>query len=151
METGRNQRKYQGIPQTPPPRKHGLDSHLTIVQNKLELAMQALVTSQEANAREPVAQAAAWVRSAWEDIQQQRRHILQRQALDRWADNPTTTLLSQAEEKDVRTTTCVPTRYMPAGQKFWSEHQIPSQGARKPQEVPSHKGKREGKGNGKRL
>ena len=94
--TGKTLTKYQEIPQTPPPRKHRLDSNLAIMQNKLEMAMQALVHSQETNEREPVAQAAAWIRSAWEDIHQQRRHLLagrQSHKLDKRVDDTRRKLL----------------------------------------------------------
>jgi hypothetical protein len=71
LNTLRNQAKTQpkfaGVPETPPARKNRIDNNLHVIQGKLEMAMHALVKSQETNNMQQVGQVAAWFRSAWQD------------------------------------------------------------------------------------
>ena len=68
---------YKHVPQTPPPRgKNRVDSALFNAQKKMEQAMHLLVHNIETGDRETLSLSAAWIRSIWEDIQQQRRHLL---------------------------------------------------------------------------
>ena len=71
----KTQPKFAGVPETPPARMNKIDNNLHVIQGKLEMAMHALVNSQETNNMQQVGQVAAWLRSAWQDAHEQRRHL----------------------------------------------------------------------------
>ena len=146
----KSQKKYMHVPQTPPPRKHRLDTNLTIPQTKLEHAMHALVHNQETNEREAVATAAALVRSAWEDLQQQRRHILagkQAFKLDKRTDDTRPRLLSKEEEQKINRGR---KPFVPRARTFWGDTpaQSSTQGSQPPRAPSKPRGKGKGKGKG---
>jgi hypothetical protein len=66
---------YDGVPQTAPPRNHKVDRDLCTIQQKIERAMHALVHHQETGDNNNLAIVAANLRSAWEDVHQQRRNF----------------------------------------------------------------------------
>lgn len=102
---------YTGVPSTPAARRHRTDSNLAQTQQKLELVMHLLVhffeqpEVEKLVAAQHVAQASAWIRSAWQDLHEQRRSLFAgRQAwkLDPRPDDTKTRLLSQEEEKRIK-------------------------------------------------
>lgn len=142
------------MPETPPARRNRVDSNLTMVQRKLEHAMNAMVHSQETNSREQLGQAAAWVRSAWEDILQQRRHLLagkQSFKLDKRTDDTRTRLLNKEEEDKINKARRPATN---ARKTWWGDTQTwagnSSQSSTFPKKTGG-KGKGKGKGRGKGL
>ena len=137
--------RYQGIPQTPAPRRHRTDTALFLAQRKQEIATHQLVHHLESGDRQSLGAAAAYIRSTWEDLQQQRRGLLagrQSFKLDRRTDDNKARLLSKEEEQKI---TRGP-RPKPRARSFWGE---PSQ----PQEThipkPTHPKRGRGKGKGK--
>ena len=95
---------YQHVPQTPPPRKNRIDNGLCTAQKKLEHAMNMMVHGLEMNDRQFTGVAAAWVRSAWEDLNQQRRYLIagkQSFKLDHRADDNRPRLLTKEEEQQI--------------------------------------------------
>ena len=93
--------RYTGVPES----RSTPDNKLWEVQLKLEDAMHALVGSCEQANQDLVLKAAAFVRSAFQDVQEQRRWALARgQAwkLEKRPDATTATLLTKAEEDKIR-------------------------------------------------
>ena len=146
---------YKHVPQTPPPRgKNRVDSALFNAQKKMEQAMHLLVHNIETGDRETLSLSAAWIRSSWEDIQQQRRHLLagkQSFKLDPRVDDTRPKLLSKEEEQKIIRTTRKP---KPRARSFWGEassstgrFQSHEQQSSKPHTPRKGKGKR-GKGKG---
>jgi hypothetical protein len=96
---------YSGVPETPAPRRNKVDLSLYTVQHKLEVAMHLLTQSMDTSQVISMVQAAAWIRSGWEDLQQQRRsYMAGRQAwkLDQRSDDQKAKLLSPEEEKKIK-------------------------------------------------
>ena len=96
---------YAKIPETPSSRKHPIDQKLQIPQKKMEIAMHKLVLSLDTNDTREVQTAAAFIRSAWEDLQQQRRELVagrNKNKLDRRPDDTKARLLTPEEEAKVR-------------------------------------------------
>ena len=101
-----NTTRYHGVPETPSSlRKSVPDLKLHEIQQKLELAMHCMVGSCEQANQDLLLRAAAFVRSAYQDVQEQRRWNLARgQAwkLDKRPDAQTATLLTKQEEDKLR-------------------------------------------------
>jgi hypothetical protein len=98
---------YSGVPETPATRRNKVDNGLYQVQHKLEYAMHLLVKSVDGGDVASMIQATAWIRSGWEDIQQQRRgYLAGRQAwrLDKRTDDVKAKLLSKEEEAKIQPT-----------------------------------------------
>ena len=96
--------QYQGIPETPAPRRNTTDTRLFQTQKKLEQSMNCLAFALETNDPKLVHSAAAYIRSSWEDLHQTRRVIFagrQRSKLDPRPDNSGARLLSKEEEARV--------------------------------------------------
>ena len=148
-------RMYEKVPETPPPRKNRVDQNLFVAQRKLEQCMHLLVHYCESGDRKSMVEGAAFCRSAWEDLQQQRRGLLagkQSFRLEPRVDNTKARLLTKEEEaKLVRTPR--PTFRRPNERPTWMNAQQPSSsnafrrsysGSRPP--TPKGKGKGKGKG-----
>ena len=96
---------YAHIPQTPPPRKNRIDTQLYTGQKKLEHAMHMITHHIETGDREAIGIGAAWIRSAWEDMHQQRRSLMAGKEsfkLDPSADDTRPRLLSKEEEQKIQ-------------------------------------------------
>ena len=131
--------KYQGVPQAPHARRHRVDLALWTIQRKLEHTMNLMVHSIETGNPKNLELSAAELRSAWEDVLQQRRGLLAgRQApkLDKRPDDNRTRLLSAEEEKKVFTAPpeAKSSQISISGRKItFSRFQQPLQGKRKRQ------------------
>jgi len=143
--------RYTNIPNTPPPRpKHRLDSQLTIPQQKMEHAMHSLADFVETNNKQSLLHTAAWVRSAWEDLHQQRRATLagkQSFKLEKRTDDNRARLLTQEEEAKI-----VRPRPQPRPTRFWGDTSNSSRDQTTTQKFPERPrtpGKGKGKGKGK--
>ena len=100
----RDQVQYKGVPQTPVAREQRVDQRLFSIQKKIEIAMHEMVQQQEVQDPRSLEIIAAMLRSAWEDVQQQRRTLMAgRQApkLDTREDDNRARLLSKEEEEKV--------------------------------------------------
>ena len=147
---------YTKVPQTPPPRKNRLDSNLFNAQKKMELAMHMLVHHMEKNDKEAIGVGAAFVRSAWEDIHQQRRFLIagrQSFKLDHRVDDTRPRLLSKEEEQKIGKKS----KPKPRARPFWGDANsssnafpAPEQQHRNRSSTPRSKGKGKG-GRGKGL
>ena len=69
-------RSYQSVPESPLARRNRVDSQLQGVQQKIELGLHLLTHFLEIGNRAAIGGAVAWHRSAWEDLNQQRRQFL---------------------------------------------------------------------------
>jgi hypothetical protein len=67
---------YTGVPQTPEARKNKADMELQTAQKKMETAMHGIIHFLERKQMSALNGATAYIRSAWEDLQQQRRKLL---------------------------------------------------------------------------
>lgn len=109
--------KYQGVPETPSHRsqpqgssKYGnssgrLDQRVQGTQVKLEAAMHLMVAQLETGDSKNMGLASAMIRSAWEDLNENRRHLAagrQRYALEQRQDITEARLLTKEEEEKVR-------------------------------------------------
>ena len=143
---------YAHIPLTPPPRKNRIDTQLYTGQKKLEHAMHMLTHHLETGDREAIGIGAAWVRSAWEDMHQQRRTLYagkQAFKLDHRADDTRPRLLSKEEEQKIQRQR----RPKPRARPFWGESQSsnfrsndPPPYRSKTPTTPRAKGRGKGKG-----
>jgi hypothetical protein len=100
----REQVQYKGVPQTPAARQNKVDQRLFTIQKKMEIAMHQMVHQQEVQDPKSLEVIAAMLRSAWEDVQQQRRVLMAgRQApkLDTREDDNRARLLSREEEDKI--------------------------------------------------
>ena len=96
--------QYQGVPQTPAARQHRVDQKLFQTQKKLEMLMHCMVHEEEKRDHSEAEVIAALARSAWEDLQQQRRSLIagrQMSKLDIREDDSRARLLSKEEEEKV--------------------------------------------------
>lgn len=96
---------YQGVPETPGPRRNKVDSQLWSAQRKVELAMHLLTHYVEGGDMTTIGSTAAFMRSAWQDLHENRRHYLagrQSWKLDPRVDDKKPKLLSVEEEKKLR-------------------------------------------------
>ena len=94
--------QYTSIPITVPPRANRIDRGLFVAQKKMENTMHLITHHFETGDKTALAMAAAVSRSAWEDINQQRRALLvgkQVQVLDKRKDDERPRLLSEAEDQ----------------------------------------------------
>jgi hypothetical protein len=135
--------RYQGVPPTPPARKHRLDYQLFGIQRKIEGTMQMIVDYFERGDRQALQFGAAWARSAWEDCHQARRQLLAGKGgiLDRRPDDERPKLLSPEEEQKLRTQ---------QRQRFQQERGRQRFRSQQPQNRSnSRRGKGKGKGKGK--
>ena len=110
---------YKHVPQTPAPRKNRIDTNLHNPQRKLEHAMNMMVHQLETDDKEALGISAAWVRSAWEDLNQQRRFLLagkQSFKLDHRANDTRPRLLTKEEEQKIARP-----RPKPRARPFWGE------------------------------
>ena len=147
---GKTQIKYTGIPITPPQRQHRLDAQLHMPQQKLELAMHSLTHHVETNDKQALLHTAAWIRSAWEDLHQQRRHLLagkQSYKLEKRSDDNRPKLLTSEEQAKIILTKPRP---QPRPVRYWGDT---SSGEKTQSSFntfqPRTPGKGKGKGRGK--
>ena len=95
---------YQGVPEAPAARRNRVDAQLYQAQAKIEVGLHLMTHFLETGNKGALGGAAAWQRSAWEDLQQQRRQFLAgREAwkLDRRKDDQAVKLLTEEEEKKI--------------------------------------------------
>ena len=146
---------YAHIPLTPPPRKNRIDTQLYTGQKKLEHAMHMLTHHLETGDNESIGIGAAWIRSAWEDMHQQRRSLMagkQAFKLDPRTDDTRPRLLTKEEEQKIQRQR----RPKPRARPFWGESQSSNF---RPTEQPHYRsktpttprGKGRGKGKGKAM
>lgn len=146
---------YANIPLTPPPRKNRIDTQLYTGQKKLEHAMHMITHHLETGDQEAIGIGAAWIRSAWEDMHQQRRTLMagkQAFKLDPRADDTRPRLLTKEEEQKIQRQR----RPKPRARPFWGEAQSSNF---RPTEAPHYRsktpttprGKGKGKGKGKTM
>ena len=107
-QTARTLERYNGVPTTPAARRRNVpDKKLWDIQNKLENAMHAFVASCEQGKQAHMMKAIAFIRSAFQDVHEQRRHNLaksQAWQLDKRPDDTQPTLLTKDEENEIRST-----------------------------------------------
>ena len=151
----KTQIKYSGIPATPSQRpQHRLDATLQMPQQKMELAMHSLTHYVETNDKQALLHTAAWIRSAWEDLHQQRRHTLagkQSYKLEKRADDNRPKLLSPEEESKIIITK---PRQQPRPARYWGDTTSGDQkrvnyASKYPPKNSGNPGKGKGKGKGK--
>ena len=97
--------KFEGVPPTPPPRANKLDKQLWTTQQKMETAMNLMVAQLETGDASRMATAGAMIRSAWEDLNENRRRLMagrQSYALEARKDMDQTRLLTKEEAEKVR-------------------------------------------------
>ena len=145
-------KQFTGPPRTAPPRKHRLDTKLAILQAKQEHALHALVNSQEKEDRQSIAQAAAFIRSSWEDTQQLRKNIMagkQSYKLDKRQDDDRPRLLTKEEEQRITKTR---KNFVPRARTMWGDTPATSSNQGQPNHTPApHRPRGKGKGKGKGL
>ena len=98
--------KYTNNPKTAAPRRSKPDQAMYQAQRKLEEAMHMNVHLAQTRDLQHLTVSTALMRSAWEDLQQSRRHLMagkQSYKLEPRAGDQTTRLLSKEEEKRIRT------------------------------------------------
>ena len=113
------QTRYTSIPSTPPPRRHKIDRTMQTAQAKMEACMHAIVHHIETGEPKELGVAGAWARSAWEDLQQNRRNLMagkQAFKLDPRPDDTRPKLLTKEEEQKIHRP-----RPKPSASKFWGE------------------------------
>lgn len=115
--------RFNKIPQSPAPRNNKIDRQLYQPQRKMEKAMNLLVQQVEKgdNDHRALALAATCCRSAWEDLQQQRRSLYAGKAahaLPRRPDDQRPRLLTQEEEEKIKK---VQRPAKPRTRTFWGE------------------------------
>ena len=113
------------IPITPSSRKHILDQKMYIPQKKLEQAMHHLAHSLETQDPQGTQVAAAYVRSAWEDLHQSRRDLLagrQKYKLEKREDDNRARLLTKEEEAKIQQTP----RFPKGKSQGYPRHGVPS-------------------------
>ena len=111
---------YSGVPEAPGPRRNRIDSQLYQPQAKMELGLHLMAHFFECGNKSALAASAAWQRSAWQDLQEQRRQFMAgREAwkLQRRQDDKSLKLLSEEEEKKIG--------------KQWKDKEKPRDGAGK--------------------
>ena len=141
---------YTKVPQTPPARKNRVDANLCNAQKKMECAMHMLVHHLETNDKEAIGVGAAFVRSAWEDLQQQRRFLMagkQSFKLEHRADDTRPKLLSKEEEQKIGRGR----NPKPRARSFWGEassssHAFSSNEQQHRRRTPTPRAKGKGKG-----
>jgi hypothetical protein len=97
---------YRGVPEAAPPRKHRVDFSLWQSQQKMEMVLHNLIELLETGERNQIGVAAAWARSAWQDLHEQRRRLLAggkgANFLERRPDEQKTRLLTPQEEEKIQ-------------------------------------------------
>ena len=97
--------KYQNVPQTAAPRRSKPDQALYQAQRKMEELLNMYIHLAETKDMQHLKMATALARSAWEDLQQSRRHLMagkQSHKLEPRTDDQTPKLLTKEEEKRLR-------------------------------------------------
>ena len=97
--------QYTGVPQTAPPRKNRIDLNLFQAQKKLEDSMHMQMHFLETGDKKHLSMVAALTRSAWEDLNQNRRTLLagkQSFKLNPRLDDDKPKLLTREEEQKVK-------------------------------------------------
>lgn len=97
---------FQDVPESPPPTRQIQDKRLFDAQVKIEAALHLIMQSLDINDKQPTIEAAAWLRSSWEDLLQTRRKAFagkQSWKLDARKDDNKPKLVSPEEEKKLRT------------------------------------------------
>jgi hypothetical protein len=105
--TERKTTMWKNVPRTPAPRRNALDQRLYQPQRKMEVVMNLLITALETKDPNDTHQAAAYARSAWQDLQENRRGLIAgraRHKLEKRPDDTRPKLLSKEEEKEVEKT-----------------------------------------------
>ena len=96
---------YKKLPRTPAARADPKDKQLQRTQVKLELALNLIVQHLDFGSGSALAGSAAYLRSAYEDLQQDRRQLMaagQRSKLNKREDNKQPRLLSEEEERKIQ-------------------------------------------------
>ena len=96
--------RYAGVPETPAARRNRVDTQLQTAQLKLENTLHLLCHNMETNNPAALGAAAAFARSAWQDLHEQRRSFLagkQAWKLDPRPDDCRPRLLTIDEEKKI--------------------------------------------------
>ena len=160
-EAGTEYKRYQKIPQTPPPRAHRVDKSLYMPQKKMEKAMHLLVqqvenTENGADGHKAMAQAACQIRSAWEDLNQNRRHLLAGRASNhlqkRSDDNRPRLLTTEEEEKIDKSKKVMRPFQKPRASRFWGDATSSiTNNWKNPRQRSFSQGKGKGKGKGKAM
>lgn len=153
---GRDQVQYKGVPQTPTARQHKIDQKLCQTQKKLELAMHLMVHQQETQNPHCQEVLAAAIRSAWEDLLQQRRTLMagrQASKLEAREDDNRARLLSKEEEEKVEKARSARARIFSANPN-WRSRSVPGNArpysfTKFPTQPKQGKGNGKGKGTGK--
>ena len=149
-ELGATTTRYAGVPPTPLSRRNRVDRNLWQAQSKIEQCLHCMLDSADSETTQAMAQAAAWARSAWEDLQQQRRSFYagkQAYKLDARTDDTRPRLLTTEESSKIRPAESLQTR-----PSFWGEFRGPRRdgkgkgNARSPSFPPKPRGKGKGKG-----
>jgi hypothetical protein len=96
---------YQGVPETPPPRRNRVDFSLWQGQQKIEFALHNILHHLETGENTKIGIAAAWARSAWQDLHEQRRQLLAggkgKTILERRPDEQKPRLITPQEEEKI--------------------------------------------------
>lgn len=140
--------QFAGLPETPTPRKNMIDRSYWTIQHKLDITMNMMIQYTESGDKQHFAQAAALVRSAWEDCHQTRRRVYAgkgKSTLPVRPDDTRPRLLTTEEEEKARRASRRP---IPTNQITQSTVQ---QWRPKPQQwrSPSNSSRPKGKGKGK--
>lgn len=140
--------RWRGVPHTAVPRQDARDRRLHALSAKVEAAMNLLVQLRENGNIAAVDAAAGFLRSAFEDIHQERRALAAGGAANKLApreDKAQGRLLTPEEEKEVRAT-----RSKGKGKgKGWRTYSSSGRGFRSRSRTRSPGGKGKGKGKGK--
>ena len=96
---------FLGVPETPGPRRNKIDFNLWQSQHKLEEAMHSLLNHFEQGDQKHLGLTAAWLRSAWQDLHEQRRVLLAggrgKNLLEKRPDDVRARLLTPQEEEKI--------------------------------------------------
>jgi hypothetical protein len=147
---------YQEVPETPPPRRNKIDLSLWQGQQKIEYALHNIVHHLETGEKAKIGIAAAWARSAWQDLQEQRRQLLAggrgRTLLERRPDEQKPRLLTPQEEEKINRAK----RPQAKAKNVWGTNGGPHPPAAPPNHPPDFRGQQHrsrsrtrGKGKGK--
>ena len=101
-EASQQVKLFSGVPETPPPRQNKIDHNWYTVQHKMEMCMHLMAQFMDGNNRISLRAAAAWLRSAWQDAQEDRLQFMagpQAWKLPPRPDDKKPRLFSAEEEK----------------------------------------------------
>ena len=149
--------QFQGVPETPGPRRHRVDFNLWQTQQKLEQAMNFLVSHLQSGDRKELGLTAALVRSAWQDLHEQRRALLAggkgKSLLEKRPDDEKPRLLNPQEEEKINKAR----KPLAKAKNIWGRHdgpqpprppQPPGEFRGRPRSRSQTRGKGKGKGGG---